>query len=307
MSFFHRNLSEIDLKPLVSVSVDTSLSDVVAEFNKMNFGAFGVRDENNKLVGILSERDLLLRTNPNDFSKWGELKVSSIMSQRIFSLDYDKKVSDAIHMMSRMEFRHLPIKKDNEYFILSARILLDLIIEDYKSVCEKFGVLEDWVTLTGHIHEEDHLFLGKKDTLETGTFLFAPIKDVGGTDLLKIDGSTTVAELWQKMSDSKLPIAAVSEWGTLLKGIITDRDFLTKVFVKDGVDLSKSITEIMTEQPHSMMMKHHIVYALNNMAKFRYRNILIVDEDKFPVLNAELIHFLKFFSKIIESSELADA
>tara|TARA_R110000868_G_scaffold202649_6_gene450365 strand:+ start:457 stop:1380 length:924 start_codon:yes stop_codon:yes gene_type:complete len=304
---FHKDLAELNLDKLQSVSSEMTLADLVTEFNSKNFGAFGVTDESGALVGIVSERDLLLRTKPSDFSRWGEIKISTIMSKKIFSLDFDKSIADAIQMMSRMEFRHLPIKKDNEYLILSARTLLDLVISNYQEICDKFGTLKDWDTHTGHIHEENHLFLGKSDTLDTGTFLFAPIKEVGGSDLLKVDAELSIAQLWQTMSDAHLPVAAISAWGTLLKGVVTERDFITKVFPKGESELSKPTKSLMTEKPHHMMLKHHIVYALNNMGKYRYRNVLIVDEDKFPVLNAELIHFLKFFSKIIEANASANA
>lgn len=282
------------------VSSDMSLSDVLQKFNQLNVGVLGVRDESDKLVGVISERDMVLRTTPVDFSTWNEIQVSTIMSKKIFSIESDKLVSDAVQMMALMEFRHLPLKKDDSYYIISARDVLDLIAESYEKVCSTFGTLVSWHTDEGQIHEESHIYHNQEDSLQTGSFLFATMKEVDGSEILKIDEKATINELWLKMKETHLPVAAVTSWSTILMGIITERDLMTKVFTQDAGILNKPISTIMTANPHSMMLKHHLVYAVNNMSKFRYRNILVVDEDKYPMKIAELIDFLKFFSRVLK-------
>ena len=128
------------------------------------------------------------------------------------------------------------------------------------------------------------------------------MKEVDGSEILKIDEKSNIRNLWLKMKEAHLPVAAVTSWSTILSGIVTERDLMTKVFTKDEEFLSKPISTIMTPNPHSMMLKHHLVYAINNMSKFRYRNILVVDEDKYPMKITELIDFLKFFSRVLKKS-----
>ena len=302
MNVFSKTLAELDLPKMEMVSSEMPLSEVLKVLNRLNVGVLGVTDESNKLVGVVSERDMVLRTSPQEFSKWNEVQVSTIMSKKIFYIDSDKLVSDAVQMMSLMEFRHLPLKKDDAYYIISARDILDMIAESYEKVCSMFGTLVSWETDEGQIHEESHIYHNQEDSLHTGSFLFASMKEVDGSEILKIDEKATINDLWLKMKETHLPVAAVTSWSTILMGIITERDLMTKVFTQDVGILSKPISGIMTPNPHSMMLKHHLVYAVNNMSKFRYRNILVVDEDKYPMKIAELIDFLKFFSRVLKKS-----
>lgn len=284
------------------VSPDLPLSEVIKKFNQLNVGVLGLVDQSNTLIGVVSERDMVLRTSPEDFSKWNEIQVSTIMSKKVYYIESEKLVADAVQMMALMEFRHLPLKKADIYYIISARDVLDLIAESYKSVCSTFGTLISWETDEGHIHEESHIYHNQEDSLSTGSFLFASMKEVDGSEILKIDEKASIKEMWMKMKQTHLPVAAVTSWSTLLHGIVTERDLMTKVFNQQDDVLSHPISSIMTVKPHSMMLKHHLVYAINNMSKFRYRNILVVDEDKYPMKIAELIDFLKFFSRVLKKS-----
>ncbi len=300
MTLFDQPILELDLPAMEMVSSEMTLSEVVLKFNDLNVGVLGIIDESDKLIGVLSERDMVLRTEPEKLENWSEIKVSSIMSPKIFFIEAEKKVSDAIMMMALMEFRHLPIKKDNSYFMISARDILDLISKHYENVCSVFGTLTSWETDEGHIHEESHIYHNQEDSLKTGSFLFATMKEVDGSDLLKVDEKSSIRELWQKMKNSHLPVAAISSWSTILEGIVTERDLMKKVFIHGKEILDQPVSSIMTAKPHCMMLKHHLVYAINNMYKFRYRNILVVDEDKYPMKIAELIDFLKFFSRVLK-------
>jgi len=302
LNVFTKNLAELDLPQMEMVSAEMPLSEVIIKFNQLNVGVLGVTDDANNLIGVISERDMVLRTTPDNFSSWNEIQVSSIMSKKIFYIECDKLVSDAVQMMALMEFRHLPLKKDNSYYIISARDVLDLIADSYKDVCSMFGTLVSWETDEGQIHEESHLYHNQEDSLITGSFLFASMKEVDGSEILKMDEKATIKDLWLKMKETHLPVAAVTSWSTILMGIITERDLMTKVFTGDAAILSQPISGIMTPKPHSMMLKHHLVFAINNMSKFRYRNILVVDEDKYPMKIAELIDFLKFFSRVLKKS-----
>src|SRR5690606_1082051 len=108
-----------------------------------------------------------------------------------------------------------------------------------------------------------------------------------------------IEDMWHAMRATHLPVAAIVDWSTLLCGIITERDLIYKALIHGEECLGWPVSKIMTEKPHHMLLKHHLVYALNNMATFRYRNILIVDEDRFPILITELIDFLKFFRHVL--------
>lgn len=301
MAVFKKALADLNLPALKSLEQTVTVKQALDYFHTNKIGAVGITGENGKIGGILSERDLVLRLDPEDFGDWDKIEISRIMTKKVFSIGIDKHVVDALDMMAKMEFRHLPVKKeDGSFLMMSARDILELLLERYRPLCEKFGTLTSWETQVGHIHDESYVFHGQKDTLETGSFLFASMKEIGGSDMLKVDSALPIRELWGAMRAAHLPVSAVVNWSTLLCGIITERDLLYKAFIHGEEALDWPVSKIMTTEPHSMLLKHHLVYALNNMAAFKYRNILVVDEDRFPIRIAELIDFLKFFRHVLQ-------
>lgn len=301
MKLFGKTLDSLNLPKLQTLEESATLKNALDFFVSNNVGAIGVTDSSGKLCGIVSERDLVMRVDPGEIAEFETIPLTKIMTRKVFSIEIEKTLYDALDLMARMEFRHLPVKTPNgDFLMMSARDILDLLINRYKPICEKFGTLTKWETQIGHVHEEDYVFHGQKDTLETGSFLFASMKEVGGADMLRVDKSLPFRELWGAMKAAHLPVAAVVNWSTLLCGVITERDIIQKALVYGEESLDWPISKIMTDDPHAMLLKHHLVYALNNMSTFRYRNILVVDEDRFPIRIAELINFLKFFRVVLQ-------
>ena len=71
-----------------------------------------------------------------------------------------------------------------------------------------------------------------------------------------------------KMQTNKKSVAIVTEYETKIKGIITERDFLTKVLGK--IDLnsqnpSPKLVNFMTVNPECLLNRHILSYAINNM------------------------------------------
>lgn len=297
---FEQSLESLEISQLAALNEDASIFDALNTLKDSKYGAIGIKSCN-ELLGIVSEKDLLLRSSIDDYPNWKDTPVTTIMSSKVFSLNATDSLAQAISMLARMGFRHVPLRKaDQSWGVISARDVLDLVIEQYQEICSRFGTLVDWETEVGHIHEEDYVFHGQKDSLETGSLLFATMKEVGGSDILKVDQALPLGELWRGLKASHLNVATVSKWSTQILGIITERDFVYKVFGHDRDIFDQPVSSIMTENPHMMLVKHHMIYALNNMATYRYRNILVVDEDKQPLKVAELVDFLRFFRRVMQ-------
>src|SRR5438067_467108 len=65
--------------------------------------------ENDKLVGILSEVDLLFR----DGAHLEESRVADFMTRNPEALDADSSIASALHYMSVGGYRHLPVVREN--------------------------------------------------------------------------------------------------------------------------------------------------------------------------------------------------
>jgi CBS domain-containing protein len=98
-------------KGVITIHPDQTLRDVVALLAEHNIGVLVVVDENSKLVGIISERDIIHRAARSEaiFS----LPVSEVMTKDVVTgLPQDDVISVA-HTMTEKRFRHLPILDDN--------------------------------------------------------------------------------------------------------------------------------------------------------------------------------------------------
>jgi len=95
--------------PPIIVSPKTSVQEVIKRMQALpTKGCVLVCDENKKLVGIASIRDILLKVAGvvKDISNY---PVERIMTPRPECLDKDAPLSFALHKMSIGKFRHVPV------------------------------------------------------------------------------------------------------------------------------------------------------------------------------------------------------
>lgn len=98
------------LKPTKPVAVRPThtLKDALAEMVLHKVGAVVVVDEQEKLLGILSERDLTQKAVAR-FSDWNRLPVADFMTARPTTVTLDEPLAFAFHKMDVGEYRHLPV------------------------------------------------------------------------------------------------------------------------------------------------------------------------------------------------------
>lgn len=73
-----------------------------------------------------------------------------------------------------------------------------------------------------------------------------------------------------------------------------------KIFGKIRLDEGPvPVKDFMTRNPHTLLSKHFIAYAINNMFTFHYRNIVVVDEDRVPVAVVGLLDIFKYLADFL--------
>jgi len=82
----------------------------------------------------------------------------------------------------------------------------------------------------------------------------------------------------------------------MLKGIITERDILKKVFGKHEIGSQIPAKNFMTPNPDTLLERHVMSYAINNMFEGSYRNIILVDEERIPISYVSLVDIIKVVS-----------
>lgn len=105
-------VSVLDPKSAKTVSSDTSVGDVLKQMHDQQIGCMLVVD-NDKLTGIFSERDALLKLGADVESKMDH-PVSHYMTPSPQTLAADAKVAFAVQRMDLGGYRHLPILDENK-------------------------------------------------------------------------------------------------------------------------------------------------------------------------------------------------
>ncbi len=101
-----------DKKAIFTIHLDTGLYETAVLMKKNNIGAAVIVDSDEKLVGIISERDFLMKVVAEklDISK---MKVSDVMTKNVKTAKVTDTVHDSMRRMTQGRFRHLPIVDDD--------------------------------------------------------------------------------------------------------------------------------------------------------------------------------------------------
>ena len=95
----------------VEVDAHTSLAKAIRQMNSHNIGCVMVTDENDRLVGIFTERDVLMRV-AGLVQDTTAATVGEYMTTNPVAVKADLPVAHALHLMSVYGFRHLPLVDD---------------------------------------------------------------------------------------------------------------------------------------------------------------------------------------------------
>lgn len=103
------------LKKISQDIITCRVDDTIAEAAKMlaskRIGAMPVCDHNGRLIGILSERDLV-RAMARDPKTVANQKVKELMSNRVITCTPEDSMTEACQLMTQHNFRHLPVVED---------------------------------------------------------------------------------------------------------------------------------------------------------------------------------------------------
>jgi len=109
---------------LIYTAPSTSVREAVATMSDHNIGSILVMENNQKLVGIFSERDLLNRVVNEDLDP-AKTPIHEVMTPDVVVVSGETARSDALQIMQENHIRHLPIADDDKlYGIVSLRDLL---------------------------------------------------------------------------------------------------------------------------------------------------------------------------------------
>jgi CBS domain-containing protein len=125
-------ICEVMSSPVVTVQPDTQVKNVAATLVEHGINAVPVVDDGDRLIGIVSEADLLTieaRHRPDSAARHGPPHTArEVMTQSVYTLTQDTDAAAAARMMLRHNLKSVPVVAgDRVVGIVARRDLLRLI------------------------------------------------------------------------------------------------------------------------------------------------------------------------------------
>ncbi|MBI2930822.1 MAG: CBS domain-containing protein [Planctomycetes bacterium] len=133
---------------------ETNLSRAGALMRKYNIGAVPVVDRNDRVIGMVTDRDIALELSRRN-APASEIFVDEIMSEKVAAVDREDDVQIALHQMARHKVRRLPVVDEDDTLqgILSIDDIFCHAVEQGEGKGKKIPY-EDLVETLGAIAQE---------------------------------------------------------------------------------------------------------------------------------------------------------
>jgi diguanylate cyclase (GGDEF)-like protein/putative nucleotidyltransferase with HDIG domain len=126
---------------IVSIHYSESIKEAAARMLAHNVGCLIVNDDQNKFVGLVTERDIAHHVAVHPDSGAG-IRVSEIMTHRVVSCAPGITTSEATRIMMTHRIRHLPLVENGQVVgILSSRDIMSQQLLEDRAAAEEVAML----------------------------------------------------------------------------------------------------------------------------------------------------------------------
>jgi CBS domain-containing protein len=124
---------------------EESIVSICTRLSARNIGAFPVCDPHGKLVGIISERDVV-RAFAKEGARLADRHVHDLMTRDVVTCNHEATMLDAEKLMHKHRVRHLPVVDGAELVgMLSIR---DVMVWRWQESRDEVNVLRDAMIVT---------------------------------------------------------------------------------------------------------------------------------------------------------------
>ena len=145
MTFENKNnlISKLLTRKIISINEKQTIYDAVKLLSKNKIGALPVTDNQMKLFGIVSERDIIQAIAENKKIDFSLLHINSIMTSKVITCSKDTQSNVLMKIMTTNKIRHIPILEKN--LLIGIVSIGDVV----KRLLEKFNLeneeLKSWL------------------------------------------------------------------------------------------------------------------------------------------------------------------
>ena len=105
------NISEIMTEHVISINEDEPVIAAARLMKQHNIGSLPVRDGKNKLKGIVTDRDIVLRCVAGNINPQ-EVKIGEVMSRSLITATPFEDTEKVAERMGTSQIRRLPVTED---------------------------------------------------------------------------------------------------------------------------------------------------------------------------------------------------
>ncbi len=192
----NEDIREIMKKDVVSLGVNDNISNAIKTMIEKNIGGIPIVDDDNVVVGIVSERDFVRTVADITTSK----SVNKYMSNKVVTASPDISVGEATRTMIEKGFRRIPIVKED--------VLLGIVTAS--DVMRYLG--------SGEIFQ-------KLMTGDVSDAFKVPLKSLILRDIVWTNSGIDIGEAAALMLKNKVGALPIIDDGELC-GILTERDII---------------------------------------------------------------------------------
>ena len=104
-------------RELITVNENDQLLEAIKKLAKYNIGAIPVINSNKKLIGIISERDIVKEIAKNEDLDYSNFFVHQLMTKKVICCESDVLSDKLMELMTKNKVRHIPIVDNSSHSI----------------------------------------------------------------------------------------------------------------------------------------------------------------------------------------------
>jgi CBS domain-containing protein len=133
-------VKDVMSSPVITTDEEAPSNKIAKMMDENKFGCVIVTDNDGKPLGIITERDLVIRVVASN-TKPESIKAKAVMSTPLITIDPDATISDAARRMSRLDIRRLGVVyKDDIIGVISNKDILAVMPDLLETILEKHKI-----------------------------------------------------------------------------------------------------------------------------------------------------------------------
>lgn len=117
---------EVMTTNVTALSMNSSVREAANQMKNLNVGSMPVCDDSNRPVGIITDRDIVIRNVSQGMDN--NTTVDSVMSKNPITVSPDTDIHEAANIMAQHQVRRLPVVENNQ--IVGILSIGDLAVRD---------------------------------------------------------------------------------------------------------------------------------------------------------------------------------